>query len=75
VVKYINFRNERPSKSGKTKIWDVTSIRDEILGEIKWFGRWRRYAFNPGPLTVFEPGCMRVIANYCEIATTRHKKK
>ena len=34
MKEYINFQNERPSKTGKTKVWDVTSIHDEVLGEI-----------------------------------------
>jgi len=28
------------------------------LGWIKWFGRWRQYAFFPEPGTVFNPECM-----------------
>lgn len=36
------------------------------LGEVKWFGRWRKYAFFPERDCVFEQDCLRVIAEFCE---------
>lgn len=74
-VKYIDFRRPRPSKSGKTKIWKVESYEEEVLGEISWFGRWRRYAFQPGPFTIFEYDCLRKIADFCENETKKLRRK
>lgn len=65
-IKYIEFKNKRYSKTGKTYIWDVLSMENDKLGEIRWFGRWRKYAFNPAPLTTFEQDCLRKIADFCE---------
>jgi hypothetical protein len=75
--KHIRFSDSRPSKSGKTKIWLVVSKYDisDFLGEIRWFGRWRCYAFYPMPTTVFEKTCLRDIANFCEEQTRLHKEK
>ena len=72
--KYIKFRENGLSKSGKTKRWIVTAKDDatDMLGEIQWFGRWRCYvfyAFN----AYFEWRCLRDIANFCEQQTKIHK--
>ncbi len=73
-VKYIDFVFDRKSKSGKTKIWDVITYENDWLGEIKWFSRWRRYAFHPLGHTVYEQDCLRKIADFCEEQTTNLRK-
>lgn len=61
----ITFFSESPS--GKTKVWEVTTAdKQYILGYIKWFGSWRKYAFHPQPNTVFEHKCLTDIAAFCE---------
>ena len=48
----------------KTKIICVESkTRGDVLGEIKWFGKWRQYAFFPEPGTVFNIECLNDIVN------------
>lgn len=43
----------------KTRRLLVVSRRSgDRLGEIKWFGRWRQYAFFPADGTVWNPQCM-----------------
>ncbi len=73
--KYIKFENQRPSDSGKTSIWDVTIQTGGVIGEVRWFGRWRQYSFHPAPLTVFERGCLRTIADFCESSTRAHARR
>lgn len=77
-VKYIGFSRSRPSKSGKTRIWDViarsTAGLRYSLGEIKWAARWRRYAYFPKPGTVYEQDCLLTIADFIEGRTSVHKK-
>jgi hypothetical protein len=57
--------------TGKTKKYFVFT-KDEFpsvslkLGEIKWFGRWRQYAFFPEPETVFEHQCLKDIVAFME---------
>lgn len=64
------------SHSGKTyKIEVWTAGREFMLGEISWFGRWRRYAFSPVQSTVFEWECQRTIADVCEKMTRDHGTK
>lgn len=34
--------------TGKTKIiWVVNIHHEDVIGSIKWFGKWRQYAFFP----------------------------
>ena len=61
-TKYMFFSKEGVSTSGKTEIWYVTTVDGEtLLGEIKWFARWRCYSFFPMSETVFSMGCLRDI--------------
>jgi hypothetical protein len=49
----------------KTQIWHVYSKNHgSFLGYIKWFGRWRQYAFFPSPETVWNPECLRDICDF-----------
>jgi len=66
LKKRISFGAPKPSETGKTKVWKVRSSGDDFLGEVRWFGRWRRYAFHPDPFTIFEQECLREIADFCE---------
>jgi hypothetical protein len=73
---YIDFRLHGFSPSGKTKVWVVQNREDHsILGRVVWFGRWRRYTFNP-PVSsdlVFEEVCLREIAQFIEEETKAHR--
>ena len=73
MAEWCAFRDERPSKSGKTKIWSVQSATSKDgedsfyeLGTVQWYGAWRKYAFYPAPQTLYEHDCLRQIANFCE---------
>jgi len=66
MSKFISFGKPKKSASGKTKVWRVVSNADDSLGEIRWFGRWRKYAFYPEIFTVYEQDCLRKIADFCE---------
>jgi hypothetical protein len=55
--KWIDF--ELVEEKAKTKVWHVVAKEDgTILGTVKWFGRWRQYAFFPESDTVFEKTCL-----------------
>jgi hypothetical protein len=46
--KYVDVREIGTSASGLTRLWTVVNIRTgEIVGQIRWYGAWRRYAFYP----------------------------
>lgn len=72
---YLGFTlDEVASEGRKTKVWRVRATRDyALLGTIKWFGRWRQYTFFPEPETIFNPDCLREIADRCAALTKRHR--
>jgi hypothetical protein len=38
-----------------------STTHGDLLGCIKWFGRWRQYAFFPESGTVWNPDCLREV--------------
>lgn len=66
-VKYLRFVDVGASLTGKTRIWRVLNATSAIdLGTVKWQATWRRYAFCPASLTVYDAGCLREIATFIE---------
>jgi len=53
----------------KTMRWDVMAKAGDHLGEVKWFGRWRKYCFFPLSGCAFEGTCMREIVKFIEDRT------
>ncbi len=65
------------SRTGKTEKYNIVSkAHGNVLGEVKWFGRWRQYCFFPANVTVFNPGCLQdIIAFIGELMAERKKVK
>lgn len=60
----------------KTKTWEVRNKYDNgFIGNIQWFGRWRKYAFYPQHDCVFEEVCMRELSDFIVEQTKAHKSK
>jgi hypothetical protein len=71
---HIFFYFQERSKSGKTSIWHVYSKDGQlVLGHIKWFGRWRKYAFYPAVQTIYEEVCLNEIAEFIKNKTREHR--
>ena len=78
MANLVEFSEPTPSESGKTSIWAVHSTKDAgyvLLGLVKWFGRWRKYAFFPEPLLVFEQDCLRDLADFCQQRSKEHRQR
>ncbi len=64
------------SDSGKTAIFDVRAKRGgNLLGRIKWFGRWRQYTFFPVPDTIYSAGCLVDIAHFLDAAKEKVSRR
>lgn len=71
---YLEFTEEQLSPAGKTKYVGVYARRSGArLGGIRWFGRWRQYVFVPERETVFNPTCLREIADRVDALTVEHR--
>lgn len=63
MPEWIFFRLKK--KGEKTDVYEVLTRDEKLkLGEVKWFGRWRKYSFFPEPETVFETACLGDIQNF-----------
>ena len=66
MSKYLEFTTVE--RKAKTDVISVESKRTgDILGVIKWFGRWRQYAFFPKTDTIFNTECLNDIVKYIEV--------
>jgi hypothetical protein len=74
--KWIRFREQGSSPSGKTRRWTVLPTHEVglPLGSVSWYAPWRCYAFSPtlAGASVFERRCLRDIANFLEDQTIEH---
>lgn len=71
---YITFRDVTP-EGRLTRVVEVVAVRDgALLGTIRWFGRWRKYAFHVEPDCWFEEGCLEAIAVNMAVLTQEHRK-
>jgi len=48
----------------KTDIWQVISVKGVFLGDIKWFSRWRQYAFFPEEETIYNQQYLNGISSF-----------
>lgn len=77
--KYIEITDGGVSKTGKTRVWIVTNVRNQSkVGEIRWYGGWRKYAFYPTIEGVrwiaFDSECMGQIAEKLDEVNARRKE-
>ncbi|MDD5354952.1 MAG: hypothetical protein PHY56_00185 [Candidatus Omnitrophica bacterium] len=60
-IKFIEIKTEKKTKTFEIWTADRNSI---LLGHVKWFVRWRKYAFFPDGYTVFEQDCLNDIKDF-----------
>lgn len=72
-MKWIVAFSIRNSPTGKTKVFQIQSKDGQVvLGQVKWYGPWRKYCFYPEGQTIFEWDCLRDIAEFCEKTSRQH---
>lgn len=50
--------------TGKTKVYQVTSVSGSKLGQVRWYGPWRKYTFMPEAQTIFDVKCLGEVRNF-----------
>jgi hypothetical protein len=71
---YIQFHRTAPAPGRKTQIWEVRAQGGFVLGQVKWFSRWRKYCFFANGETVYEQTCLADIAEFIVLMTLKHKQ-
>ncbi|HET7110228.1 MAG TPA: hypothetical protein VFI41_05110 [Gemmatimonadales bacterium] len=63
-TEYLVFFDRTPA-GRKTQIVNVVSkLHGDVLGEIRWYGRWRQYAFYPRADTIWNPQCLDEVTEF-----------
>lgn len=62
--RYLNFKEVGRTPSGITAIIEVSNKAGVIIGEVKWYGSWRKYCFNTVQGIVLDEHCMKDIIDY-----------
>lgn len=73
--RYLFFNRDDHYEGRTTKIVITSKRHLDILGEIKWFGKWRQYAFFPDPLTIWNPECLDDVQECIKRLKEEHKYK
>jgi hypothetical protein len=73
---YINIEDVGPVylKAPTHRYLVNTRTSGAVIGEIKWYSQWRKYAFFPTD-AIFEQNCLRDIADFLELVTVEHKHR
>ncbi len=75
MSEYIEFVDEEPSPSGKTRRIVVRSINHgDELGTIRWYSPWRQYTFLPNELTIWNSKCLDEIKGFLVTINVYHKQ-
>lgn len=71
---YVMFVPAAIPEGQKTPRWNVVAKEGHHpLGEVKWFGRWRKFCFFPNAETVYEEVCLRDISRFIEERTKEYR--
>lgn len=74
MSKWLSF-NIQPRQDGKkTDIYQVSNrLTGVIVGEIKWYGGFRKYVFAPTNDFIFDASCMTDIGQFLEALMLERK--
>jgi hypothetical protein len=73
--KYLSFELDDHYEGKTERVTIVSKKHIAILGEIRWFGRWRQYAFFPGANTVWNPECMDDVKACIDVLVFRYRHR
>lgn len=69
-MSYVEFIQQPHEHHRKTAWWHVRNrSRDAYLGTVRWHGAWRQFCFFPEDHTLYNPECLRDIADFVQRAT------
>lgn len=73
MAKWLEFQEMQTST--KTKVFFVwNKEKSTLIGEVRWYGPWRQYAFMPAQNTVWERQCLMDIARFINNLMVERKK-
>jgi hypothetical protein len=73
MMKWITISDES-DLAAKTKRFRVCALDCTSLGIIRFYPRWRKYAFYPNNDTLYESDCRIDIAEFCKAETAKWRE-
>lgn len=55
---------EKKLEGRKTPILNIIGSYGDDLGEIKWYGAWRKFCFYPNSNTIWDNKCLEELLNF-----------
>jgi hypothetical protein len=76
-TEYLTFDVDHFRSTTKTRVYVVANKEVGVmLGEIQWYGPWRRYVFHPNRTTLYDVKCLNDIGQFLnELMLDRKKTK
>lgn len=76
MSKYLDFKIHPFRKNGtKSVYWVISKMRGGILGELRWYYKWRQYCFYPNSGTLFNKNCMKDIVDFIVVVSKPSSEK
>jgi hypothetical protein len=73
MSKWIKFVEKEIPGNKKTLSWYVENTKSgTVVGWVHWHTGFRKYSFYPEDNMVFDVGCLRAIADFCDEKTKTH---
>ena len=67
--------SEHIVQNRKTPILNIFSNYGYCLGEIKWYGPWRKFCFYPEKQTIWDNKCLNELQTFLSLYQTSYKQK
>lgn len=62
-------------KTARWDVWTRSADNPQLLGDVHWYGAWRKYCFFPEDNCIFEEVCMREISDFIVARTKEQRAK
>jgi hypothetical protein len=73
-MSYVIFDCKVQVRNGVTFVWSVRNAQSGVrIGLVKWWPAWRKYVYQADDDTIYDPACLREIADWVEARTKEHR--
>lgn len=65
-MSYLRFVDAGIPEGQKTRRYTVYGTGSNSLGQIRFYGAWRKFCFFPNEMTTFDSTCLTEISDFCQ---------
>ena len=78
IIKYQSdyfYITEEIIPNRKTPIYNIINNNNLKIGQIKWYGPWRKFCFYPYPDTIWDSNCLQQLLDCMNTLNKEYKLK